>query len=132
MDYKINKMKDQLINTLHLGDCFEILNDNSIEDGLVDLVIADLPFGVTQNKWDVPIPMDIFWATMWAVCKPNAPVILFGQGIFSAKLMLSCEKYFKYSLIWHKVNRPSGMLDANRKPLRIHEDALVFCRTDEG
>lgn len=111
------------------GDCLEWMN--AIPDGSVDMVCCDLPYGVLSRnnphaKWDNEIDMDALWVQLHRVCKPNAAIVLFGQGIFSAKLIMSNIKEYRYTLIWDKVNRPTGFLDAKRRPLRIHEDILVF------
>lgn len=89
------------------------------------MVLADLPYGVTRNKWDSVIPLDKLWEQYKRVCNDNAAIVLFGQGLFSAKLILSNEEWFRYSLVWHKTN-PSGFLNARKMPLRSHEDILVF------
>lgn len=93
----------------------------------VDLVLTDLPYGVTQNKWDSVIPLDFLWGDWFRIGKERCPFVLFGQDKFSAKLMLSQVKYHKYNLIWNKVIT-SGFLNANRMPLRSHEDICVFYR----
>lgn len=111
------------------GDCLEWMN--TIPDGSVDMVCCDLPYAVLNRnnphaKWDNEIDMDALWVQLHRVCKPNAAIVLFGQGIFSAKLIMSNIKEYRYTLIWDKVNGPTGFLDAKRRPLRIHEDILVF------
>jgi len=105
------------------GNCLTLME--SIEDGTIDMILADLPYGVTRNKWDSVIDLDELWKQYKRIIKDNGAIVLFGQGIFSAKLILSNEKMFRYSLVWHKTN-PSGFLNANRMPLRAHEDILVF------
>lgn len=110
------------IKLLH-GDCLELMKD--IPDKSIDMILADLPYGVTKNKWDFVIPLDELWKHYKRVIKENGAIILFGQGVFTAKLMLSNEKWFRYNLIWEK-DRPSGFLNAKRMPLRSHEDIVVF------
>lgn len=117
---------------LHCGDCFDVMP--TIPDGSINLCLTDLPYGVLnrQNKaaqWDQEINLDQMWNQLLRICVPNAAIVLFGQGLFSAKLMMSQPKLYRYSLVWDKVNRPTGFLDANRRPLRIHEDILVFYRS---
>lgn len=114
------------------GDCLELMDD--IPDGSVDMVLCDLPYGVLNKdnpnaQWDIPLWTDALWAEWSRVCKENAAILLFGQGMFSADLMKSNPVWWRYNLIWKKGNRPTGFLDANRKPLRIHEDILVFYQT---
>lgn len=117
--------------TLLRGDCLEILP--TIADKSVDAVICDLPYGVLNknNKhaaWDKELPLDALWEQWKRIVKPNGAIVLFGQGLFSAKLIMSQPKMYRYSLVWDKINRPTGFLDAKRKPLKIHEDILVFYR----
>ena len=105
------------------GDCLELMKD--IPDRSIDMILCDLPYGVTRNKWDSVIPLDDLWGHYKRIIKDNGAIVLFGQGLFTARLMLSNEKMFRYSLIWEK-DRPSGFLNAKRMPLRSHEDILVF------
>lgn len=117
------------MNKLLHGDCLELLKE--IPDGTVDCVVADPPFAALNRsnphaKWDNEIDMDRLWPEVHRVCKPNAAIVLFGQGAFSAKLIMSNLKEYRYTLIWDKINRPTGFLDSRRRPLRIHEDILVF------
>lgn len=113
---------------LHKGDCLEIMK--SIPDKSVDMILCDLPYGVLNKsnqsaKWDCVIPFDKLWEQYERVIKDNNAIVLFGQGMFSAKLMLSNERLWRYNLIWDKV-MPSGFLNSNRMPLRVHEDVCVF------
>lgn len=118
--------------TLYQGDCLDVLP--TLADGSISACIADLPYGCLNKgnkhaQWDKEIDLDALWAQLLRVCKPNAAIVLFGQGLFSAKLMMSQPKLYRYSLVWDKINRPTGFLDARRKPLKIHEDILVFYRS---
>lgn len=76
-------------------------------------------------KWDNTIPLESLWEQYRRITKPDSPIILFGQGLFSARLMLSQSKMWRYNLVWQK-DRVTGHLNANRMPLRQHEDILVF------
>ena len=116
--------------TLLYGNCLELMKD--VADDSCNLICTDLPYGVTNRgsdagKWDNVIPFEPMWEQFLRVAKENAAVILFAQGMFSAKLMMSQPKLWRYNLIWDK-NSPSGFLNANRMPLREHEDILVFYR----
>lgn len=109
---------------LYLGDCLEIMKQ--IPDSSVDMILCDLPYGVTaKNKWDTIIPYEPLWREYKRVIKDNGAIILFGQDKFTAETMLSNKKMHRYNLIWKKV-LPSGFLNANRMPLREHEDIMVF------
>lgn len=109
-------------------DCLEGMS--RMADGSVDAVIADLPYGVLNRKnkaagWDRRIPFGPLWEQYRRITKPDSPIILFGQGLFTAELVLSQRDLWKYNLVWRK-DRVSGHLNANRMPLRQHEDILVF------
>ena len=102
-----------------------------IPDGSVDMILCDLPYGILnkaggKNKWDTVIPFDDLWVNYRRLIKSNGAIILFGQGMFTANLMKSNEKMWRYNLIWKKGERTSGFLNANRMPMRNHEDILVF------
>ena len=110
---------DKLLN----GDCLELLND--VNDKSIDMILCDLPYGQTHNKWDSVIPLDKLWKQYERVIKDNGCIALFGQGMFTADLMYSNKKWWKYNLIWDKV-LTNGFLNANRMPLRSHEDISIF------
>lgn len=94
------------------------------------MILCDLPYGVLNQgnpdaKWDCAIPMEPLWKQYMRVAKENAAIVLFSQGMFTADLMYSQRKIWRYNLIWEK-DRPTGFLNANRMPLRSHEDMVVF------
>ncbi len=111
------------INKIHFGDGLELMHQ--ISDKSIDLILCDLPYQKTKNKWDIIIPFDKLWEHYERVIKDNGCILLFGQDKFSAKLMLSNEKIHRYNLIWEKTT-PTGHLNAKKMPLRSHEDILVF------
>jgi len=109
---------------LRCGDCLEVIKD--IPDGSVDMILADPPYGTTsRNKWDVVIPFEPMWEQLNRVIKDNGAIVLFSQLPFSCELIQSNRKYFRYEWIWEKTNAV-GFLNANRMPLRAHENILVF------
>ena len=105
------------------GDCLERMKE--IPDHSVDMILCDLPYGVTANELDIVIPFDLLWEQYNRVIKDNSAVVLFGQGLFYIDLVNSNRKMFKYDLVWDKV-LTSGFLNANRMPLRQHEQIAVF------
>lgn len=122
---KVKNMKD--IELWH-GDCLEEMK--KIADKSVDCVICDLPYEVLNKgnknaQWDKMLPMDKLWEQYNRVIKDKGAIILFGQGMFTAQLMFSNPKMWRYNLIWDKVFK-TGFLNANRMPLRRHEDICVF------
>jgi site-specific DNA-methyltransferase (adenine-specific) len=115
-------------NSILNGDCLELMKD--IPDKSINLVLCDLPYGVLNrnnpsSKWDSIIPFEPLWEQYRRITKPNAAIVLFAQGMFTAKLMMSNPKWWRYNLVWDKVLK-NGFLNANRQPLRQHEDICVF------
>lgn len=109
---------------LHQGDCLELMKD--IKSQSIDMILCDLPYGgVTKNKWDSAIPLDQLWEAYKRIAKPHAAIVLFADGMFEANLMLSNKKMWRYNLVWDKV-LVTGFLNANRMPLRSHEEICVF------
>lgn len=105
------------------GDCIELMKN--IPDKSVDMILCDLPYGVTQNKKDITLPFDKLWENYNRIIKDNGAILLFGQGTFYVDLVNSNRKLFRYDLIWDK-QLSSGFLNANRMPLRKHEQIAVF------
>ena len=108
---------------LYSGDCLEVMKN--IPDNSVDLILCDLPYGITRNKWDSIIPLNKLWEQYKRITKENCAICLFADGMFMAKLMTSNPKMWRYNLVWNKV-LPSGFLNANRMPLRTTEEIVVF------
>jgi len=111
---------------LHLGDCLEIMPE--IPDHSVDMILCDLPYGTTACKWDVTLPFDRLWCQYGRIIKNNGAVVLFGSQPFSANLIMSNTKLFKYEWIWLK-NVPTGMAQAKYQPMKYHENILVFYKS---
>ncbi len=105
------------------GDCLEEMKN--IEDGSVDMILCDLPYGTTQNKWDSVINLDQLWEHYERIIKDNGAIALTAQGLFTAKLIISKEKLFKYKIVWIK-SKSTNFLNAKKQPLRKHEDICVF------
>ena len=108
---------------LRQGDCLELMKD--IPDGSIDMILCDLPYQKTQNKWDSILPFDSLWSLYDRLIKNNGAIVLFGQNSFSFKLGLSNEKLFRYTLVYEK-SKAGGFLNANKMPLQAHEDILIF------
>lgn len=116
-------MEDK-INKIIQMDCLEYLR--SLPDGCADLILLDPPYNMTQNKWDLDIDLERLWEQINRIKKQETAIIIFTAGIFTAKVMLSNEKHYKYDLIWKKGERTSGFLNAKKQPLRNHENILIF------
>lgn len=105
------------------GDSVEVMN--SLPAGCIDMVCSDFPYNLTKAGWDKKLPLSEIWGEYKRICKPNAPIVLFGYGRFSAELILSNPEWYKYSMVWAKTT-PTGHLNAKKQPLRLHEDIHVF------
>lgn len=108
---------------LYLGDCLEVMK--KIPDRSIDMVLCDLPFGITQNKWDKVIPFEKLWKEYDRIVKENGAVVLFAQMPFTAELVHSNLKNFKYMWTWYK-HYCRGFLNAKKQPLRTTENICVF------
>lgn len=107
------------------GDCL-IEMDNLIGRGVtVDAVICDLPYEVTNNVLDKAIPFPELWKRYNKIVKEDGNIILFAQGLFYVDMVNSNRAEFRYDLVWDKI-LTTGFLNANRMPLRSHEQIAVF------
>lgn len=109
--------------TLINDDCMNQLPQ--IADKSIDMILADLPYGVTKNKKDIPINLTLLWEQYKRIIKENGVIVLFGQGGFYIDLINSNRKWFKYEYVWDKV-LTSNFLNAKRMPLRQHEQIAIF------
>lgn len=105
------------------GDCLELMQN--IPDKSINLILCDLPYGTTRNKWDSIISFDDLWQRYNRIIKDNGAIVLFCDGMFTAQLMASNPSMWRYNLIWDK-QRGCDFLNANVKPLKSHEDIAVF------
>lgn len=104
-------------------DCLEGMN--LVDDKSVDMILTDLPYGTTQCKWDIIIPFEPLWEQYNRIIKDNGAVVLFSQMPFTASLVSSNLKDFKYMWIWNK-HYCRGFLNAKKQPLRTTENICVF------
>lgn len=111
-----------LIN-LYNGNCLDLYKN--IEPNSIDLILTDLPYGTTSNRWDIIIPFDKLWEMVNYLLKPNGAFITTASQPFTSALVMSNPKMFKYDICWHK-KTPSGVLNAKKMPIRTHESILVF------
>lgn len=111
---------------LYNGDCLELMK--GIKDASIDMILCDLPYGITQNKWDIVIPLSDLWAEYNRIITDNGAIVLTSQGMFSALLMTTNPKMYRYNIIWEKSN-VTNFLNANKMPMRIHEEILIFYKS---
>lgn len=107
------------------GDCLELMK--SIPDASVDMILCDLPYGTTQNKWDSVIPFHSLWEAYWRILKPSGIIALTASQPFTASLLMSQPSRFKHEWIWLK-NRGSNFANTVREPMKEHESVLIFSR----
>lgn len=109
--------------TVWHNDCFDVLP--FLPAGSIDLVVSDLPYGTTNCKWDTTLPLTELWAQYDRLCR--GPVVLFAQTPFDKVLGCSNLSNLRYEWIWEKP-AATGQLNANRAPMKAHENVLVFYR----
>lgn len=119
MDDRQNTYRDKIFE----DDCLNVLPN--IPSHSVDMILCDLPYGTTQNKWDSVIDLGKLWREYTRIIKEDGVIVLTSQGIFTAKLILSNEEWFKYKIVWIK-SKSTNFLNAKKQPLRKHEDICVF------
>lgn len=117
------------LNKIYNEDC---LGDKELETGMwripdksVDMILCDLPYGTTRNKWDSIIPLDKLWNHYNRIIKDNGAIVLTAQTPFDKVLGCSNLKMLKYEWIWNK-QIGTGFLNAKKMPLKSHENILVF------
>ncbi len=97
----------------------------SLSERSVNLILADLPYGTTRNRWDTVIDLDALWAQYRRLLTDDGAVVLTACQPFTSRLVMSNPKWFRYEIVWDKVC-PTGFLDCRRRPMRRHENILVF------
>lgn len=112
-----------MFDTVYNEDC--LIGMSKIPSKTVNLILCDLPYGTTQNKWDSVIDLSKLWSEYMRIIKDNGVVVLTAQGLFTAKLIMSNESWFKYKIVWIK-SKSTNFLNAKKQPLRKHEDICVF------
>jgi len=105
------------------GNCLELMKD--IPDKSIDMILCDLPYGTTQNKWDSVIPLDLLWVEYERIIKDNGVIALNAQTPFDKLLGASNLKLLKYEWIWEK-SKSTGYLNARKMPMKKHENILIF------
>ncbi len=108
---------------LKQGDCLELMKD--IPNKSVDMILCDLPYGITRNEWDKVIDIPSLWKQYKRIIKSGGAILLFSKLPFACDLINGNRKWFRYEWVWDKAS-PVGFLNANRMPMAVHENILVF------
>lgn len=116
-------MLDLFLNMVVEADCIQAME--LLPDACVDMVLCDLPYGTTRNKWDSIIPFTLLWEQYRRICKPGAVIVLTASQPFTSALVMSNVDDFRYGWVWRKKNA-TGHLNARHMPMKEHEDVLVF------
>lgn len=112
-----------MINTIINGDCLDVMS--SIPDESIDMILCDLPYGVSKCKWDIIIPFDKLWKQYERIIKKDKAIVLTATQPFTSMLVMSNLNLFKYSWIYQK-SKATNFLNAKINPMKYHEDVLVF------
>jgi len=107
------KSIEQYVNKVIQGDCLDVMKN--IPSKSIDMILCDLPYGTTQNKWDSVIDLDQLWEHYERIIKDDGAIALTAQGLFTAKLIMSNEKLFKYKIVWIK-SKSTNFLNAKKQP----------------
>lgn len=105
------------------GDTIEEMS--KLEDKSIDMILADLPYGTTRNKWDSIIPLDKLWEQYNRIIKDNGAIVLFGQQPFTSLLVASNLKMYRYDWVWEK-SKATGHLNSKKMPLKSFETISIF------
>ena len=111
------------LDRIYNMDCIEGMK--LLPDKCIDLVLCDLPFGITDNKWDEPIDLNLLWKEYKRICKYNCAIVLNSFQPFTTDLINSNRDWFKYTWVWDKIKTTTPSI-ANIQPLRCHEDICIF------
>lgn len=114
-----------MLNLIH-GDCLQALD--ALPVGGVDMVLADLPYGMTRNAWDCRIDLSALWPKLRAVSKDSAAMVFTASPPFDKLLAVSNMDDYRYDWVWEKGNA-TGHLNASKMPLKAHENVCVFYRS---
>jgi site-specific DNA-methyltransferase (adenine-specific) len=115
----------KFINQIIHGDCLEIMK--GIPDGVIDMVLCDLPYGTTACKWDVIIPFAPLWEQYERIIKHDGAIVLTSAQPFTSILITSNIKLFRYSWVWDKA-KATNFMSAKLMPLLKTEDICVFSK----
>jgi DNA modification methylase len=108
---------------LHSGDCLEVMPQ--LQEKSINLILADLPYGTTNCKWDSIIPLDSLWQQYKRIIKENGAIVLFAAQPFTSQLIASNYPMFRYCWYWVK-EKGTGFLNAKHQPMRSVEEICVF------
>lgn len=107
------------------GDCLELMKD--IPDKSVDMILCDLPYGTTANKWDKIIDSEKLWKEYERIITNKGAIALFSSGQFTNKLINSNENLYRYKWLWLK-NKKRNFVNAKNRPMTQYEEICIFSK----
>ena len=110
-------------NKIYNTDC--LIGMQQIPDNAIDMILCDLPYGMTGLAWDSIIPLDKLWEQYNRIIKDSGVIALTGSQPFTSRLGASNLKKLKYAWVWEKENG-TNFLNAKKMPFKVHEDILIF------
>lgn len=108
---------------LYYGDCLTIMKD--FPDNSVDMVLCDLPYKETGNKWDKGIDLNFLFDEYRRIIKEDGCIALNGTFKFGVQLYNTAPDLYKYEWIWEKDNGTNAP-NVNLQPFRVHEFLFIF------
>lgn len=111
------------LNKVTEGDCLEVMA--SFPENSIDMILCDLPYGTTNNPWDIPINFELLWKQYRRIIKKNGVITLTAAGLFTGQVIMSNPTWFKYKIVWIK-SKSTNFLNVKKQPLRRHEDICIF------
>lgn len=115
----------ELVNKVYCGDCLEIMKE--IPDKSIDMILCDLPYGITACTWDSVIDLEKLWFHYKRLIKDHGAIVLTASQPFTSKLVMSNPTWFKCEWIWEKDNGSNFML-YKYHPSKVHENILIFSK----
>ncbi len=112
-----------IVNKVYLGDCLKVMKE--IPGKSIDMILCDLPYGMTELKWDEIIPLEDLWKEYRRIIKDKGVIALTASQPFASRLIMSNLKWFRHEIIWEK---PVGtnFMNAKKMPLKVHESIMIF------
>lgn len=99
----------------------------------IQLIVADIPYDMTQNEWDGKFDLAKMWESFLPILDDHGTFILFSKQPFASELICSQRKLFRYELIfreeliWEK-EKATCFFNKEKRHLPIHENILVFTK----
>ena len=105
------------------GDCLELMKD--IPDTSIDMILCDLPYQETGNKWDKFVNLEQLFNEYRRIIKDDGCIALNGTFKFGTHLMNIAPDLYKYEWVWEKDNGTNAP-NVNLQPFRVHEYIFIF------